>query len=213
MQQQTMFRLSMMAAALTAALSGCASIIPQSQARTSMEKADAMHRVEDGLKAKTTNVVSRDWHEPKAQPGAYEGAALKEPAPARPDIVMPPLPTAKAGECYARAWNEPVYDIRNERRIKQAASERIEVIPARYEVVQEQVLVKEASKEYQVIPAEYETVKERVMVKPAYTKTVEIPATYDTFSEQVLVRPAYTTWKPGDNGGITKIEEETGELM
>ncbi|MGH8679104.1 MAG: peptidoglycan-binding domain-containing protein [Burkholderiales bacterium] len=27
------------------------------------------------------------------------------------------------------------------------------------------------------------------------------------------MRPAYTTWKPGDNGGITKIDETTGELM
>lgn len=207
MQHHATFRLSLIAAALTAALSGCASIIPQSQADTSMRK------VGDGIESNTSNAVVRDWSQPKAQPAPYEAAALKEPAPAKPDITMPPLPTAKAGECYARAWNEPVYDTRSERRIKQAASERIEVIPARYETVKEQVLVKEASKKYEVIPAEYSTVKERVMVKPAYTKTVAIPATYDTFTEQVLVRPAYTTWKPGDNGGVTKIDEVTGELM
>lgn len=207
MQHQTTFRLSLMAAALTAVLSGCASIVPQSNADTTMS------RVGDGIDSKTTNVVVRNWKEEPAQPVAYQGAALKEPAQVAPDMTMPSMPTAKAGECYARVWNEPKYDTREERRIKQAAAERIEVVPARYETVNEQVLVKEASKEYTVIPAQYETVKERVMVKPAYTKTVAVPATYDTFTEQVLVRPAYTTWKPGDNGGITKIDEATGELM
>lgn len=201
MHYDSTLRLTLMATAFTvtlAALTGCASLIPQSKADSTKTM------IGDG-----TSHAQQKAKVAKPEPKAYEGAALQKQA----DITMPPLPTAQAGECYARAWNEPKYDVRPQQRLKQAATTRVKVIPARYETVEEQVLVKEASKEYQVIPAEYETVKERVMVKPAYTKTVAIPATYDTYTEKVLVRPAYTTWKPGDNGGVTKIDEVTGELM
>ena len=50
--------------------------------------------------------------------------------------------------------------------VKQA-SEKIEVVPAKYEWVEEKVLVKEASKELKVVPAVYETTTERVLVKNA----------------------------------------------
>ncbi|MGH8679103.1 MAG: hypothetical protein ACREUQ_12220, partial [Burkholderiales bacterium] len=127
---------------------------------------------------------------PKARSSTYEGAALEQSEIARPDITVPPLPMAKAGECYARAWNEPTYDTRPERRVMQTAGERIEIIPARYETVQEQVVVKEASKEFQVIPAEYETITERVMVKPAYTRQLRSPRpTTHSASRSSCARP------------------------
>ncbi len=225
MHYDSTLRLTLMATALSVALialTGCASLIPQSKAEstktmigdgTKQKIGDGtFHRHADGTfhsHEDGTSHVEQQAKVAKPQPEAYEGAALQKQA----DITMPPLPTAQAGECYARKWIEPTYDIRPQQRLKQAATTRVKVIPARYETVEEQVVVKEASKEYQVIPAVYETVKERVMVKPAYTKTVSIPATYDTYTEKVLVRPAYTTWQPGDNGGITKIDEVTGELM
>jgi hypothetical protein len=125
----------------------------------------------------------------------------------------PDLPqAANAGQCFAKVWNEPKYSIVPQRTLVKPASERVEVVPARYEKVQEAVIVKPATKEYRTIPAEYETVTEKVLVRAAYVRTDTIPAVYDTIEEKQLVKPAYKTWKPGKMTNIQRVDE-SGQVM
>jgi hypothetical protein len=121
-------------------------------------------------------------------------------------------PNARPGECYARIYLPPVYGTRTEQVVKRAASERVQVIPARFETVEEKVLVREASKRMEIVPATYETVEETIVVKPASATLREVPAEYETVSEQVLEKEGYTYWKKG-TGPIQKVDRSTGEIM
>lgn len=127
------------------------------------------------------------------------------------DAEVPP--NAKPGECYSRVFTPATYEQRQEQVLLSPASEKIEVVEAKYEWIEQKVLVKEASEAVEeVIPAEYKNVKEKVLVEPASYKLIEMPAKYEWVTEKVLVRPAYTTWKRG-TGPIEKIDESTGEIM
>jgi putative peptidoglycan binding protein len=124
------------------------------------------------------------------------------------------LPQASnAGACFTKVWNEPKYTTVPQRTLVKPASERVEVIPARYEKVQEAVVVKAAHKEYRTIPAEYETVTEKVLVRPAYIRTETVPAVYDIIEEKELVKPAYKTWKKGTMTNIQRVDPESGEIL
>ena len=102
----------------------------------------------------------------------------------------PPLPSdARPGECYARFFVAP-----------------------RCETVSEQVMTRAASERVETIPAKYEVFEERVMVKPASTRTEEVPAEYKTVEEKVLVEPARTEWRPG-RGAVEKMDPATGKIM
>ncbi len=121
-------------------------------------------------------------------------------------------PGAKPGQCFTRLWVGPTYDTVSERMLVQEASERIEVIPAKFTTVKKRVLVKEASEKLVTVPAKYRTVKERVLVKPATKKLVQVEPTYETVTERVIDKPAHTTWQKG-TGPIQRIDETTGEIM
>jgi hypothetical protein len=121
-------------------------------------------------------------------------------------------PNAKSGECWARVFVEPAYRTTTEQVLKHGASERLEIIPAKYQWVEEKVLVKEASERMEIIPAEYGWAEEKVLVSPASKKLVEVPARYEMQEEKVLVKAAHTTWKKG-RGPIEKIDNTTGEIM
>ena len=119
---------------------------------------------------------------------------------------------ANSGSCFAKVWNEPKYTTVPQRRLVQAAGERTEVVPARYEKAHETVIVTPASKKYRTIPAQYETVTEQMLVRPAYVRTDTIPAMYDIIEEKVLVKPAYKTWKPGKMTNIQRVDE-SGQIL
>jgi hypothetical protein len=121
-------------------------------------------------------------------------------------------PGAKPGECYARVFVPPVYKTETLRVVKREASERLEIIPARYEWVEENVMVKGPSEKLEVIPATFEWVDERILVQPASMQEEEIPPIYETVTEQVLDRPAHTIWKKG-TGSFQRIDHATGEIM
>jgi hypothetical protein len=125
----------------------------------------------------------------------------------------PPMPSyAKPGECFARVFVAPRCETVTEQVMTRAASERVEQIPAKYEVFEERVMVKPASTRIEEVPAEYKTVQEQVLVEPARTEwragrgavekmdpatgkimcLVEIPAQYKTVQKEVLVKPATT---------------------
>ncbi len=143
---------------------------------------------------------------------SLEGQQTVAPAPmvASSGDLFPP--NAGPGECFARAFVEPVHKTVTEKVLKRAASERVDIIPARYETVTERVLVQEESSRLEVIPATYKWVEERVLVKPATQRMVKVPATYGTESEKVLVKAAHTEWQKG-TGPIQKINDATGEIM
>jgi hypothetical protein len=103
---------------------------------------------------------------------------------------MPLLPQqAVAGECYARVF-----------------------IPPKYQVVSEKILQKEMSEKIEIIPPVYEDTEEKIMVKPAAIRLVEIPAEYQWIEEKIMVKPENITWKKG-RGLIEKIDNTTGEIM
>jgi hypothetical protein len=126
-------------------------------------------------------------------------------------------PNARPGECYAKVYSEPVYKSQTKQVLKRAASEKVDVAPAKFGPVEEKVLVKPASKRIEVIPAEYEWVEEKVLVKPASKRLEAIPAEYESVSEQVLVSAATTAWKRSSSAipgaKETKVDDSTGDVL
>lgn len=141
--------------------------------------------------------------------------AASPPASSPPPTFIPAgdmaLPAnAQPGKCYARAFEDATFRTETEQVMKREASEQIEIIPAKYEVVEEQVLVRAAYEEEQIIPAQFETVTEQLLVKPATTRwekgrglvekvnnftgeimcLKEVPAEYKTVTKQVVKAPA-----------------------
>ena len=107
------------------------------------------------------------------------------------------FPNAKPGECYARVFLPPTVATESQQIVKQEASQRVQLVPARYETGSETVVLKEASKRLEVVPATYEWVTEQVVVRPAAKRLQTVPATYETVTEKVLVKAGYSTWKKG----------------
>lgn len=74
------------------------------------------------------------------------------------------------------------------------------------------MLKKDASERIEIVPAKYEWVEEKVMVKDASQRVVQVPASYETVTEKVLVSPATTEWKKG-RGLVERMDNTTGEIM
>ena len=156
------------------------------------------------------------------QPTHTHGVAIPAPAMATtlaiantPTTLDAAPPNAKAGECYTRVTVAPTFKTEEQQLLKRAASERVELIPAKYEDGEERILLKPASKRLEIIPATYDAVDERVQVRAAGKRIEQVPAIYETVSEQVLVSPATTAWKRGaaGTGGATKVDEATGDVL
>ncbi len=218
------------AVAVGVLLSACSATGDKAVSDVESEKAAALEAQLAELKAREAEILERE-----AQ-ASSQAAQLKEqlsaaqsqltmleskqttPAPAAVpatmvaggDSLFPP--NAGPGQCFARVYVEPIHKKVTEKVLKRAASERVEIIPARYETVTERVLVQEASTRLEVVPATYKWVEERVLVKPASQRLEKVPATYETVTEKVLVKAAHTEWRKG-TGPIQKIDDATGEIM
>lgn len=136
------------------------------------------------------------------------------PAAAQDAVFDTGLPLrARPGECYARVYTPPQFKTVSESVLKKAASERIEVIPERYDWAEETVMVKPASERIvEVLPAQYRWEEDQVLVKPASEKVEQVPATYRTTTQRQLVRPASQEWKRG-RGLVEKVDNLTGDIM
>jgi len=121
-------------------------------------------------------------------------------------------PGAKAGQCFTRVWQEPQYRNVSDQKLISEASERIEIIPAKYSKVKKKVLLQEAANKLISVPATYKTVQERILVQPERTIIEEVPAVYASTTERVMDKPAHTVWKKG-SGPIQRIDASTGEIM
>jgi len=99
------------------------------------------------------------------------------------------LDAAEPGSCYTEYYTDTQYRTETELVLKKEASQRIVVVPAKYDTIQEQVIVKEAS-----------------------TDVVDVPAVYRTETESVLVEPARSVWQ-SDCGLIEQVDNTTGETL
>lgn len=104
--------------------------------------------------------------------------------PAAADGELLP-PGAKSGECYARVW-----------------------VDAEYRTIDKQVLVSEASERVEVIPAKYEWGTEEVLVAEASSRIETVPAVYTTETQTIMIRDAQRTWKTGLGKGAAPASDE-----
>lgn len=102
---------------------------------------------------------------------------------------IPPMPTARAGECYALVRK-----------------------PAQYRTVSRQVETSPAHERLVSQPARTVTETQQVVVREAYEETRTIPAQFRDVTERVMVRPARMVWKRG-RGPVERIDHATGEIM
>ncbi len=136
-----------------------------------------------GLSLLLTGLVSTVWGQGPA-PSSRTSPAQIIPAG---ETALPPK--GEPGKCYARVWEDETY--------------RSEPM---------QLLVRDASERIEIVPAKYEMVEQKVLVAPAYERLEYVPAEFETQTEQVLVKPATTRWKKG-RGLIEKVNNFTGEIM
>lgn len=125
---------------------------------------------------------------------------------------IPPMPDARAGECFALVKIPEQFRTYQKEYELRAASERVETTPPRYEMVTEQYVVREAYERMEVVPATFRTVTEQVEVAPPSVRYQSTEPVYETVTEQVLEQPARTVWKRG-TGPIQRIDNATGEIM
>lgn len=186
-------KLGIAAAAVSAVLAGCNTTQPKSDLASRLQAAEQENTE---LRSEVTQLE--------------QSVASMQGQPAGSASLLPP--SAKAGECYARAFVPAQYKPVTKTVLKREAGERVETTPARYEWVEQRVLSQEASKKLQVIPAKYGWKEEQVLIKEASTQLIEQPAVYQNVEEKILVRDGYTTWKKG-RGPIERIDNATGEIM
>ncbi|WP_348674442.1 peptidoglycan-binding domain-containing protein [uncultured Abyssibacter sp.] len=102
---------------------------------------------------------------------------------------IPPMPAARAGECYALVRK-----------------------PAEYRTVRRQVETASGYEKLVTQPAQVVTESRPVVVREAYEEMRSVPAQFRDVTERVLVRPARMVWKPG-RGPVERIDHATGEIM
>lgn len=209
------FRVPALAAAIvTALLSGCSTLGEQDTQLQAKLDALESQRQELLKRQESLNAQAAQIEQDRQNVAATAATAPENITMASASGLLPP--NARPGECYSRIWQPPQYKTVSKRVVKREASERIEVIPAKFGKQQERVLVSEESTKLVVVPATYRYVEERIMVKPESRRLVTVPAVYETVTERVLDKPAHTVWKKGNNAGtsgITRIDESTGEVM
>jgi len=84
--------------------------------------------------------------------------------------------------------------------------------PATYKKSEEDLLVKEESEKIEVIPPKFEWVEKKIVVTPPIKKLIPVPAKYEIVEEKVLVEPEKTVWKKGTDPA-QKIAGATGDIM
>jgi len=107
-----------------------------------------------------------DAREAKLEALASENASVASGLPndaARAGDLLPP--NAAPGECYARVWVDAEYTTRDEQVLVSQASNKINVIPARYEPATQTVEVSAASTRIETIPAVYGKETETIQVR------------------------------------------------
>jgi len=99
-----------------------------------------------------------------------DAAPIQEtPAPAEALVAQDLPPNAKPGECYAKVFVPEEFGTKSETVCVREASERLEIVPARYEWVEERVVVKESSTILEEVPAEFQTKQRSIQTDPGHS--------------------------------------------
>ncbi|MGB5326116.1 MAG: peptidoglycan-binding domain-containing protein [Pseudomonadales bacterium] len=164
------------ASVLALAIAGCASNGNDAgidSASASSETSASIAKLEAQARARASELDARERQlaQREASLASSSSSSMGGGEPLLP-------PNAKAGECYARVWVEPVYTTETA-----------------------QMLVEDGSQKIKLIPAKYQSVEKQVMVSPASTKLEPIPAVFGTETETVLVSPERTEWLTSLSGG------------
>lgn len=117
------------------------------------------------------------------------------PAMAQLTVLPEPPANQKPGECYGLVYVPAQFRTVEERQLLAPASERVETLPAVYELVEEQVTLPATQRRRVITPAVTETVEETVLVA-GQQRRVAVPARYKTVEQQVTVA-AGAQLKPG----------------
>lgn len=154
-------------------LAACSTQSTQSNALTSITPEDLQERNE-ALLTKEAELTRREAEFADAKSYSATSNTMGSLLP----------PGANSGECYARAWVEPIY----------STSEK-------------EVMVKPAAKHYEIVPAKYETVTERLEVKAAGKNLEVVPAVYETVTEEKLVEQGGTYWRISESATAPKASQ------
>lgn len=82
------------------------------------------------------------------------------------DNVLPP---AQSGECYAKVLVPPVYKTETIKAIISEATEKLEIVPAKYATTTERVLIKESALRKKEIQPSHDFVEKRIKVADAFS--------------------------------------------
>ncbi|WP_206064565.1 peptidoglycan-binding domain-containing protein [Neptunomonas sp. XY-337] len=156
--KQVVFKLSVLSAAVL--MAACSSNNTKSQLTEAGISAEQLEARQQQLLEREKQLTAR---EARAENALQKALASSKAVATGNEPLLPP--NAKPGECYARVWVEPSYEHYTETVLAKEASERVEVIPARFETVSQRVEVAPASYRIETVPAQYRTVKERKLVK------------------------------------------------
>lgn len=84
------------------------------------------------------------------------------------------LPTAKAGQCFAKV-----------------------LVPAKFEDRTDKITVREAAHNIKITPPQYKTVVEKITIEEATENVLDVPVVYKKVEEKVLVKDARKVWRKG----------------
>lgn len=124
---------------------------------------------------------------------------------------IPPMPAARAGECYALVRTPERYETVRRDYVSQPAYERYEVVPPQYTSGTRSFTTQEAYERLEVVPATFKTVTEQILVRPASTSYLSTEPVYETQNERIMTAPARQVWKPG-RGPIERQDADTGQI-
>ncbi|MEC9356261.1 MAG: peptidoglycan-binding domain-containing protein [Pseudomonadota bacterium] len=160
--------------------------------------------VDSGVLYSNASVEPTRYVETSVTP--YTDASMVAPSPS-----IPPMPAARAGECYALVRTPERYETVTRDYVSQPAYERYEVIPPQYTTGTRSFTTQEAYERLEVVPATFKTVTEQVLVRPASTRYVTTEPVYETQNERIMIAPARQVWKPG-RGPIERQDYGTGQI-
>lgn len=155
--RKTTMKLSVLSASIL--LAACSANDPKSQQLSPYSATELEQRNQD--------LLEREREVSRREAEAQNALATSHKAEGMNDLLPP---NAKSGECYARVWVEPTYQSYTEKVLVKGASERVEIIPARYAAQSETVLVQPASQKIEVTPAQYDVVTEQKLIREAGTQ-------------------------------------------
>lgn len=150
--------------ALMLAIVGCANNSTNDTTIDTDSAATSAAQLESQVRARSSQLDTRERQLAAREAQLASASSMSSAGAGVGGELLPP--NARAGECYARVWAEPVYTTETNQMLVQDGSQKISLIPAKYQWAEKQVLIKEATTLYEPVAAVYGTETETILVKP-----------------------------------------------